>query len=413
VPAGNTVFAVVTTQTEAGLTVHVDYLAPSTKPSNETCATPLPIPVNQPVPLSIVDAAHDLATDCMANTGELTYAFTLTEAHDVRVVATTTAGDGAAVLSLRAATCTDELRCRVGNVPPLFARNLGAGTYVVSVSATASIDASLLVQTYAPTLPPQNQTCATAPAAVQNGELTVDLSSQEDAIRNGCLPGAPNAAYDLELSVPSDVLIVARFAQGDLGAVSLNKPTCTTADVLSCVQGATPLRISRRNLAAGSYRVVVADQQGHPARLMVLTRPTATATNVGSTSDDCAGAIALSATGGFYTGDTTMAKANFNAGCDVSGAPPGTAPDQIMKLVLATPERMIFDMSGSTYATILDVRSGTLCPATELPNACYVGFTAQRSFLDLELAAGTYWVQVDGFNAEKGAWNLDVRTLPP
>ncbi len=413
VAAGTTVYAVVTTQTEASVGVHVDFLPPSVAPTNESCVAPLAIPLDTPVPVTIVDAGHDLVSDCTAQTGELTYAFTLTAARDVRVLATTTAGDGNAVLSLRAAICTDELRCRVGNVPPLFARNLQAGTYVLAVSATASIDASLLVQTYPPTLPPPNQTCATAPAAPQNGEIDIDLSAQEDAIRNGCLGGAPNAAYDLELLVPSDVLIVGRFVQGDFGAVSLNKPGCTPADVLTCTKGATPIRISKRNLAAGSYRIVVADLQGHPASLTVLTRPTATATNVGGGSDNCMSPIALSASGGFYTGDTTNAMHEFNAGCDVDGAPPGGAPDQIFALNLTAAQRMIFDMSGSTYATILDIRTGAVCPATEVPNACYVGFTAQRSFLDLTLVPGQYWVQVDGFNGAKGPWNLDVRTLPP
>ena len=413
VAAGTTVYVVVTTQSEANVAVHVDFLPPTTKPANESCAAPLAIPLNTPVPVTVVDASHDLVSDCTAETGELTFAFTLTEAHDVRVLATTTAGDGTAVLSLRAATCTDELRCRVGNVPPLFARNLQAGTYVLAMSATASIDATLFVQTSAPTMPPPNQTCATAPAAPTNGEVAVDLSAQEDAIRNGCLGGAPNAAYDLELAVPSDVLIVGRFPQGDFGAVSLNRPGCTPADVLTCAQGSTPMRISKRNLAAGSYRIVIADREGHPAGLMVLTRPTATATGVGAGSDNCMSPASISPDGGFYTGDTTNAKPDFNAGCDVDGAPPGGAPDQIFKLTLATQERLIFDMSGSTYATVLDIRSGAVCPATEVPNACYVGFSPQRSFLDVTLAPGQYWVQVDGFNSQKGLWNLDVRTLPP
>jgi hypothetical protein len=29
------------------------------------------------------------------------------------------------------------------------------------------------------------------------------------------------------------------------------------------------------------------------------------------------------------------------------------------------------------------------------------------------LAVGTYWLQVDGYNGDRGPWNLDVRVLPP
>jgi hypothetical protein len=414
VAAGATIYAIVTTQTEAQVSAHVDFLAPTLAPTNEDCASPQPIALDTPVPISIVDARKDLATECTdERTGELTYSFTLTEAHDVHVFATTTAGDGAAVLSLRQADCTDESRCRVGNIPPLFGRNLQAGTYVLSVGATASIDASLLVQTSAPTIAPANQTCATAPPAPTNASIQVDLSNQEDAIRNGCLPGAPNAAYDLEVTVPSDVLIVARFPTSDLGAVSLNAPACAKADLVTCAMGATPQRISKRNLAPGSYRIVIANQLGHASSLMVLTRPTATATNVGATSDDCKAPVTIAPTGGFYTGDTTMTTADFDAGCDVAGSPPGGAPDQILKLVLAQPQHVVFDMSGSVYTTILDVRQGAMCPASETPDGCYVGFGASRSFLDQELQAGTYWVQIDGYNGSKGAWNLDVRVLPP
>jgi hypothetical protein len=84
-----------------------------------------------------------------------------------------------------------------------------------------------------------------------------------------------------------------------------------------------------------------------------------------------------------------------------------------MKLDLAQQRRVVLDMSGSFYTTILDVRKGPACPGIEVPNACHVGFNANRSFLDLTLAAGTYFVQVDGYNADKGPWNLDVRVLAP
>ena len=42
-----------------------------------------------------------------------------------------------------------------------------------------------------------------------------------------------------------------------------------------------------------------------------------------------------------------------------------------------------------------------------------VGFTGDRSFLDRTLAAGTYFVQIDGYNGATGPWNLDVRVIPP
>jgi hypothetical protein len=69
-------------------------------------------------------------------------------------------------------------------------------------------------------------------------------------------------------------------------------------------------------------------------------------------------------------------------------------------------------MTGSALTTVLDVRQGNPCPGVEVENGCATGLGA-RSFLDLVLDPGTYWVQVDGYNGTAGAWNLDVRMLPP
>ena len=82
-------------------------------------------------------------------------------------------------------------------------------------------------------------------------------------------------------------------------------------------------------------------------------------------------------------------------------------------LDLAQKQRVVFDMMGSVYTTILDVRNGATCPSTEVPGACFAGFGAGKSFVDVTLDAGTYWVQVDGYGGDRGLWNLDMRVLPP
>jgi hypothetical protein len=414
VPAGSLVWAIVTTQTESAVDLKVDFRDATTKPANESCAAPQPVALDTPFTVSIIDPSKDLASGCdKAKTGELTYAFTLAQPQDVRIFASTLVGPGQPVVTMRDATCGGELRCRVGQTPPVFARSLPAGTYVFGVAGTTQLDASILVKTYPPTSAPPNQSCATAPLLVANTSITVDLSGQEDAIQNGCLPGGPAAAYDLEITEPSDVLVVGRFPQTEVGAVAINGPGCTTSDRLACSTGTTPARASRRNLAPGSYRVVIADEQGATgAQLAVYVRPTVPPATVGG-SDGCATAFPIPATGGFFVGDTTAMTADFDAGCDAPGMPIGGAKDQMLRLDLAQPRRVVFDMSGSFYTTLLDIRRGTACPGTEVPGACYVGAGPQRSFLDLALAAGTYWVQVDGYSGDRGPWSLDVRVLPP
>ncbi len=412
VAGGSTVYAIVTTQKESAVDVTVDMLAASTKPSNESCAKPSPVAVDTPFTVSLIDAAKDLPSSCeKARTGELTYSFTLDEPRDVRIFASTLLGSGTPVVSMRASTCDDELRCRVGSTPPVFARNLPAGTYVFSVAGTTQIDATVVVKTYPPTPAPPNQTCPTAPVIAPNTSILVNLSNQEDAIRNGCYDGAPNAAYKLDLTVPSDVLLVARFPQAEIGAVSLNRPRCDYGDLLQCSLGGTPQRASRRNLAPGSYRAVIADEKGLTTELMALVRPTVPPVTV--TSDGCANAQTIPETGGFFTGDTTNATADFNAGCDAPGQPFGGAKDQLMRLVLTQKRRVVFDMSGSINTTLLNIRRGDPCPGVEVPDACNAGTTPSRSFLDKTLDAGTYWVQIDGYAGAEGPWNLDVRVLPP
>jgi hypothetical protein len=172
------------------------------------------------------------------------------------------------------------------------------------------------------------------------------------------------------------------------------------------------VRLGKRNVAAGDYRAVIADQLGLQGTLDALVRPTVAPTILPSGSaDTCATAVDAS-NGGFFTGDTSTTSANYQQPCDAPGNPMG-APDQVLTMTLAQPQRVVFDMEGSTYTTLLDVEQGPSCPGTPVVNGCYVGFSAQRSFLDLELDAGQYWVIVDGYSGQKGPWQLDVRVLPP
>jgi hypothetical protein len=125
-------------------------------------------------------------------------------------------------------------------------------------------------------------------------------------------------------------------------------------------------------------------------------------------ADGCADALPIPPTGGLFKGNTQNAKADYGAGCDQGSQPAATARDQLLKLELSSPKRVVFDMQGSGYATLLSVKQGPGCPGMELPKGCAAGYYPDRSFLDLTLSAGTYFVQVDGFNGQSGPWFLDV-----
>lgn len=405
-----TYYAVVTTQAETTIDLAVDLLPATGTPANESCSAPKAVPLDTSFGVELVDAAKDLASTCASETGELTFSFTLTEPKDVTLVTSRTRGSGSVVASFRDAACTGEIRCRSGSVPPLLARSLPAGTHVFSIAATAALDANVIVRTAPPTAPPANGSCTAPPTIPHDGTVTERLSGY-DELMAGCLPGGPTAAYTLVLAQPSDVLLVGRFPPTEQGAVSLSEPGCTVADRIVCQRDGTPARIARRNLGPGTYRALVQDERGELVSLGAFVRPTLAPVQV--QADGCADAFTIPPTGGFFTGDTTSKNADFPAGCDSVGGNPNGANDQMLKLVLGERKRVILDMQGSSYATLLDLRSGASCPGIEVPDACYVGFRASRSFLDRTLDAGTYWVQIDGHAGASGAWNLDVRVLPP
>jgi hypothetical protein len=410
-----TYFAIVTTQAPGTVQLQVDLLAPTSPPTDVDCATATPIQPGTATTVSIVNPPTVLPTSCAASTGSLTYSFTLGQPQDVHVFASTLQGSGTPVIGLRNPHCTDavdELECETAGTVPLFERSLPAGTYVVTVGATSPSDVTLDVELSPPTTAPPDQTCTAPPAITPNATLDFDLSGHENAIKDGCAASGPDAAYDLSLAAASDVLLVQRFPETETGSVSLDTPTCDLATTLGCTTSGTPARLAKRNVPAGDYRVVIADELGFQGTLQALVRPTVAPTIVPpGGADTCAQAVDAS-NGGFFTGDTSTANADYGESCDAPGLPPGGAPDQVLALNLTQNQRVVLDMEGSTYSTLLSVWQGPACPGNAVPNACYVGFN-NGSFLDLELTPGQYWLILDGYNGGKGAWDLDVRILPP
>src|SRR5690606_38455543 len=117
------------------------------------------------------------------------------------------------------------------------------------------------------------------------------------------------------------------------------------------------------------------------AELTVLVRPTVAPTLVSGT-DGCVGTRTVPAAGGFFTGNTSTHSGDFGASCDSPGQPLGGARDQLLRLDLSQSRRVVLDMSGSFFTTLLDVRTGASCPGAEVPGACHVGFGPGKSFLE-------------------------------
>jgi hypothetical protein len=416
-PAGNYPVYVWTDRDEKVL-LHVTLGPPTIAPANETCGTALPIALGTPVVASLVGTKKDLASRCGFDAGDLVYRFDVADTSDVTAYAASLDGYGVPVVSIRRAACAapeDEITCGYGFNARAFARALPKGTYYVAVSADGPTDVQLEVSAAPPVPPPPDETCSGAPALVPNKTLGISLTGHTDDIDVGCAPIASvDAAYTLDLASTSDVLLALRIAQGDTGAVSLALPACSgAASSKLCGKGSSsPVRASIRGVPAGSYRAVVESVLGNPVELTAFVRPAVPPTLV-PFADTCATATAIPETGGFFQGNTANASADYSAGCDVTGVPPGGAADQMLKLTLHQKKRVVFDMQGSSYSTLLDVRRGETCPGLEMQDACSAGYFSQRSYLDLTLDPGVYWVQVDGYASDEGTWFLDVRVVDP
>jgi hypothetical protein len=155
----------------------------------------------------------------------------------------------------------------------------------------------------------------------------------------------------------------------------------------------------------GDYRVAVESTVGAAVAVAALVRPASPPVLV-PFSDDCDDALPIPTTGGTFQGNTANAIDDHSASCDV-GTSKG-APDQFLSLHLDEPSRVVLDARGSAFSVILDVRHADGCPGEELPQGCSAGYVDDKSFVDLRLPAGDYWLQIDGYFGQSGAWTVDA-----
>ena len=389
---------------------------PSADVGNTSCEAREPLVAGTPLDVDLALGGPALPSACETSRGDRFFEFTLDAAADVQLIAQSLDGFGLPRLSLRTDACAtldDELRCNQREVASLRVRSLAAGTYAVALSASGPTRARLSLDVQAPTLAPPEDNCETAPALVANQAQVLGFVGLDDDVAAGCNPGSLDDARRLALGQPSDVLVVARFSPGDVGAVTLATPECSadpTNDAGCTRTGDELARVSRRALPAGDYRIVTESVLGLPATVLAAVRPAAAPIIVPG-AEGCSDALAIDPAGGLYQGNSANAAPDFTAGCDF--ATPNGAPDQLLRLTLTEPRRVLFDMRGSDFETLLDVRRGPECPGEEVTGACAVFSGGDRSFLDLNLPAGEYFVQIDGYAGAAGNWFLNVYVLTP
>ncbi len=403
---------------EAELELHVDFREPEPAPTNETCGTATELTPGKPVRAVLAGLVTELETACSAKTGDLVYGFELSEASDVRLQAVALDEYGKPVISLRDASCVEqssELTCRQSSPVSLYARALPAGSYAVGLSGTGPTEAELVLTVDPATEPPASQGCDDPPLLTLGDTQHVTLDDATDAVQIGCLVGAPDATYALELDERSDVMLVQRGSDGDTGGVLIASPPCASEDDASaCYESDQwPVRAVAHGVGPGPLRAVVETAQGKPTTVTAFSRPAANSVFVQG-ADECDDALEISPDGGRFEGNTDNQYAQYDVSCDYGGQGPGGAPEQLLRLDLAERRRVILDARGSNYQTIVVVRSAEVCPGEEIAQTCSVTYTANDasaptfSFVDTELEPGSYFIQIDGYNGDKGRWVLEV-----
>jgi len=408
------------TDREAEVEVHLAFREPEPAPQNETCGTSAELAPDVPVRAILTGVGTDLDTRCKSETGDLVYGFDLEKPSDVRLQAVSLDGYGSPTLSLRNAACTEassELTCRAASPLSLYARALPAGSYRVALAATGPTEAEFTLAVSPATAAPDTEGCADPPTLDAGVGESVSFVAATDAVQIGCLVGAADATYRLELAERSDVMVVESGSEGDTGGVLVASAPCKLdTDAYTCrASDQWPVRAVAHGVGPGPVRAVVETAQGKPATITAFTRPAATSVFVQG-ADVCDDAFEIPASGGRFEGNTDNQFADYDVSCDYGGQGVGGAPEQLLRLVLTARSRVVLDASGSNYQTILAIRSADGCPGEEVPDACSVTYTAGNddeptfSFVDAELDPGTYLVQIDGYNGDKGRWALEVFT---
>ena len=119
---------------------------------------------------------------------------------------------------------------------------------------------------------------------------------------------------------------------------------------------------------------------------------------------------------GTFTGETTGTNSRTGPVQPCMGGMP--SPEDVYTLELDARSSVHLDTLGSEYDTILYLRDD--CESTDgaaqitcNDDAILNGAPQLFSSLDLDLGAGTYFVFVDGFNGDRGAYVLNAHIGPP
>lgn len=174
--------------------------------------------------------------------------------------------------------------------------------------------------------------------------------------------------------------------------------TCAAGDEVACNDDFGTTRASEvtlNNLAAGTYYIVVDGFSSGNAGPFTLT-----SSSTPLSGDLCPG-LAITANG-TYVGTTVGQGANYTASC---GYLTDTSPDVVYSITARTTGSITVAACGSGFDTVVYV--DTACGASA--TICNDDFCGLQSSVTFSTTAGTtYYVVMDGYNGQSGAYTLAV-----
>jgi hypothetical protein len=407
-----TYYAIVNDSGIGEMAIEVAFSEPTSPPTNETCTMPADVSAGGSFPGSFVDVTDDLATSCGATGApDLVYSFTTTETQNVRLSLFSPSSDTMA-FSVRS-TCDSEatqLRCVRGAPAAALLHELPAGTYFVVVEGPSAreVDFQLDVAFEAPSAAPAGDSCSNPVTLPLEATVLGSLADKQDDHETSCGFFYNDAVYRFTLTQRRDVTV--NVDGGGTFMYTSIRPTCTNGETqLRCVSG-SPSRARLRNLAPGTYYVVVESFRGTGFNISVETTPPTVPVNVSGNEACVVGdAHVVPATGGLFRGNTMSMRNDYEASCGGSAR----SPDATFSLSLTTSRRVVASTEGSSFDTVLHMHEG-MCASGSDRVCDDDGGDGSSSLIDRVLTVGTYYYVVDGFGTtNSGEYLFEVVVTDP
>jgi hypothetical protein len=374
-------------------------------PENDRCDDPRDVSAGGSFLFNTRGSVADYALSCaFDNRGDMVAQFTIPAGGGPRDVRIRGEGDLFSVaLSLRS-DCTDaasQLECINGWPAVVRARSLPEGTYFIVIAGLYGVGEIVLnVEFDDPTPPAENDTCATPteiPAG--GGDFTGSFVDVEDETTTTCgTSGSPDLFYHLHLDAPADVRVSAGSTTGESMVWSFRSTCESPSTDRQCAYGA-PATGRVHQLPAGDHYLVLEGPSYVEVDFTLSVEVLGASPPV--LGDRCDAPIPITP-GVTYAGTLLDKQHDYEVSCGYHYR------DAIHTFTLATAADVTIDLDGGGTYMNLAVRSTCDAEGTQL--RCDAGSPARARMRGL--AAGTYFVIVEGSSA--GSYTLDLEiTTPP